>query len=446
MPCALQSKEQRKEVLVTKTALNEEKILRRSRHAHVIVASVEALIKATMSGVFFTLLVKQLGVSDAVTGILSNVVSFGCAVQVFSAAFVGRLRSLRTGAAIFQTLKHLLYAFLYLLPFLPMPAGARIPVFAVVYALATVSGNLITPARFHWMMSFVRLDERGIFTAHKDMISLVLTIVYNLAMGRVVDHFTALGRPDIGLQLCAATIVILTVTDTVSLLRSADAPAVLENVRKTPSFLSSLRTNFSNRSFVLVILMGMAWNFFDPFSRVYHNVYLLQELECSVTFIVIAGMAGNLIRLALSVPMGRYADRFGFDRSVALGFGLAALSNLLLVFWRPENGAALYLIYQLPFAAALAALTGGLMNIIMQYVPPKDRVGAQGLYAATNGTLNFLGTLAGGGLLAMIQKNGNALFGISVYAQQVLSLVSALGMLVLVFYVRRVVEKLPRVE
>ena len=86
------------------------------------------------------------------------------------------------------------------------------------------------------------------------------------------------------------------------------------------------------------------------------------------------------------------------------------------------------------------------MNIIMQYVPPKDRVGAQGLYAATNGTLNFLGTLAGGGLLAMIQKNGNALFGISVYAQQVLSLVSALGMLALVFYVRRVVEKLPRVE
>ena len=72
--------------------------------------------------------------------------------------------------------------------------------------------------------------------------------------------------------------------------------------------------------------------------------YLLQELECSVTFIVIAGMVGNVVRLLFSVPMGRYADRFGFDRSVALGFGLAAASNLMMAFWTPANGAVLYLL------------------------------------------------------------------------------------------------------
>ncbi len=407
---------------------------------------MEALIKSTLSGVFFTLLVKQMGVSDAVTGILSNVVCLGCTMQAFSAAFVGRLRSLRTGALVMQILQHLMYAFLYLLPFLPMPAGARIPVFAVVYAVAAISGNLITPARFHWMMSFVKLDERGVFTAHKEMITLVITIVYNLVMGRVVDHYTALGRPETGLQLCAVTILVLMVTDSASLLRSADAPGVLADVKKSPSFGSMLRTNVKNRSFLILVLMGMVWNFSDAFSRSYHNVYLLQELDCSVTFVVIAGMVGNVIRLFLSVPLGRYADRFGFDHSVALGFGLAALANVLLIFWRPENGAVLYLLYQLPMAVALAALTGGLMNIILQYVPVKDRVGAQGVYAATNGLFSFTGTLAGGWVLSMIQTGGNRVLGIPMYAQQFLSLVSAVSMAALALFVRYVVEKLPRVE
>lgn len=426
--------------------ITEEAVQLRSRRAHIVIASMEALIKATMSGVFFTMLVKQLGVSDAVTGILSNVVSFGCTMQVFSTAFVSRLRSLRTGTLVMQGIKHLLFAFLYLLPFLPLSLPMRILLFVVVYSVANICGNLITPARFHWMMSFVPLDGRGIFTAYKDMVSLVITIVYNLGMGRVLDHFTAMGRPDIGLKLCALTIVILMTVDSISLLISADSPEVLANVKKTPGSGAAMRACFANRSFVLLILMGMCWNFFDPFTRAYHNVYLLQELECSVTFIVIAGMVGNVVRLLFSVPMGRYADRFGFDRSVALGFGLAAASNLMMTFWTPANGAVLYLLYQIPFSVALAALTSGLMNIILQYVPPKDRVGAQGIYAASNGLLNFTGTLVGGAVLALIQKNGNAVLGIPVYAQQALSLISAIGMLFLVLYVRRVVEKLPRVE
>ncbi len=425
---------------------SDEALLRRSRRSHIVISSVKTLVQTTMSGVFFTLLVKQLGVSDAVTGVLSNVMYLGFAMQAFSAAFIRRLPSLRTGALILYTGQRTLYAFLYLLPFLPLPYGTRIVLFITLYITASLAGNLISPAQFHWMMSFVQPEHRGVFTAHRDMITLVLTIVYNLGMGRVVDHFTAIGRPEIGLRLCAVTILLLMAADAVSILLSADAPGVLENARKEPSFFSAVRANLANRSFLKVVFMGCSWNILSFFCNSYHNVYLLQELQCSTTFIVTAGMVCNVLRLAVSIPVGRYADKYGFARCVTLGFLLAAVATGLLAFWRPSNGAVLYVVYQIPYSIALAALTGSLMNIILQYVPAKDRVSAQGLYGALNGLSGFTGAALGGAVLGAIQANGLVVGGVSVYAQQVLNLTSAVGMALLAVYMRRVVQKLPRVS
>ena len=436
----------RKEVLFTHTSCTDEALMRRSRRAHIVISSVKTLVQTTMSGVFFTLLVKQLGVSDAVTGVLANVMYLGFAMQAFSAAFIRRLPSLRTGALILLTGQRLLYAFLYLLPFLPLPLGVRMTLFVALYITASLAGNLISPAQFHWMMSFVPPGHRGVFTAHRDMITLVLSIVYNLGMGRVVDHFTAMGKPEIGLRLCALTILVLMGMDAASLLLSADAPSVLENARKEPSFLSAVRANLANRSFLKVVFMGCCWNVLSFFCNSYHNVYLLQELQCSATFIAAAGMVCSVLRLLISVPMGRYADRYGFDRCVTLGFLTAAAATGLLAFWRPSNGAVLYIVYQFPYSIALATLTGSMMNIILQYVPTKDRVSAQGLYGAINGLSGFTGAALGGLVLGAVQANGLVIGGVSIYAQQVLNLVSAVGMALLAVYMRRVVQKLPRVS
>lgn len=72
--------------------------------------------------------------------------------------------------------------------------------------------------------------------------------------------------------------------------------------------------------------MGVTWNFFCFFSTSFHNIFLLQELRSTTTFVVVAGMFGNFIRLACSAPGGKYADRSGFARSMGLGFALAALT------------------------------------------------------------------------------------------------------------------------
>lgn len=295
-------------------------------------------------------------------------------------------------------------------------------------------------------MSFVPTNRRGVFLAYKDMFAVIITCVYNLVMGRIVDHFAEIGRPQNALILCAITLFLLLSAYLIAIRFTKDAPEVLDFVKQTPSVAAALRRDLKNRTLLKILVVGASWNFFCFFTTAYHNVYLLQELNCSATFIVLAGLLSNIIRIFLSVPFGKFADRHGFARTLTVGFIFAAVSFGLLSFWKPGNGQLLYILYQLPFSCALASLSGSLVNVLLQYVKPQDRVSSQGIYSASNGIATFLGSFLGGQLLAFVQANGNRVFGFSMYGQQLLSLISSIALFVLVLYTHKIVEKIPRIE
>jgi len=416
------------------------------QRAHISASTVESVVITTMSGVFFTLLVKQMGVSDALAGTLSTIVFCGSIMQAVAIAFIRKIRSIRSTVMLIQTFQYVVYALLYLLPFIPLPKPLRIPLFVFLFVIAALSSHLIAPVRFHWMMSFVPNHRRGVFYAYKDMFAIIITCVYNLVMGRIVDYYTAIGHTQNALLLCAITILLLLTTYLISIRFTKDAPEVLDSVKKIPSIRTVIRDNLHNRILLKIIVVGAAWNFFCFFTTSFHNVYLLQELESSATFIVVAGLFSNVIRIFLSIPFGKFADRYGFARTLTVGFAFAAVSFGILIFWRPANGQLLYLIYHIPHSCALATLSGSLVNVLLQYVKPQERVSSQGLYSASNGLFTFLGSFFGGQLLTIIQKNGNHFLGFSVYGQQVLSLISCIALFLLVIYTHKIVEKIPRIE
>lgn len=417
-----------------------------TRGAYVAEAAFEYFISITVSGAFLTLLVKKMGVSDSLTGIISTLVYLACSMQIFAATFVCRWRSIKVSVLFMQTVQQLLYGFLFMLPFLPMNATLRVVLFVALFLCAHFSSNLVSPAKFNWLMSFVPSNKRGVFTSFNEMTSLLLGMTYTFIMSRIVDHYDALGRSEVGLRLCGIMIFVWMFFHIAALLLAKDSPQVLQEIRKTPSLKASIKANFSNKAYLKILVAVICWNFFANISTPYFPVYLLQELNSTITFIALAGVMGNLFRFAISLPMGRYGDKHGFDRSVRLGFILAAASFFILIFWRPGNGQVLYLLFQLPYAGTMATLCGGLINILFQYVPAKDRVGAMGLYSALGGISAFAGSLAGGAILDKIQGAGNTVLGLPMYAQQFLSLISFVGLCVLVVYQKLVVERMTRLE
>ncbi len=417
----------------------------RTQWAYIAEAAFEYFITLTTGGTFLTLLIKQMGVSDALTGIISSFTTLALAMQLFTVPFIRKRRSIRFSVLWMQTGQQLLYCILFLLPFLPLPAASKPFLCAVLLLLAATLSNLITPVKFNWLNSFVHPERRGVFTAHKEMVSLFTGLVYNFVMSRVVDHFAAAGQPDIGLKLCALVLFIFTVCHVVTLVIAKDAPDVLEDTRHSPPLLPAIRDNLTNPTFFRVLTFALGWNFFCCFFTSYQTVFMLQEAGASATFIAVAGIAGSLARIAVSPWMGKYSDRHGFAKACRLGLSFAAVAYGLLAFQGPANGKVLYLFYNIISAIGMATVAGGMLNILFEYVDARDRVGAMGIYCSLAGLGAFIGSLAGGAVLDAIQKAGNRFLGLSVYGQQVLAAISALGLLATVLYGKFILEKTPRI-
>ena len=100
----------------------------RTRRAYIVEALLEYMIALLVIDAFLAAILKQVGVSDAVTGIVSSFISFACVAQLFSASLVRRGRSMRKMILILDLINQLMFASLYLTPFLPIPQGVKVGV------------------------------------------------------------------------------------------------------------------------------------------------------------------------------------------------------------------------------------------------------------------------------------------------------------------------------
>ena len=95
----------------------------------------------------------------------------------------------------------------------------------------------------------------------------------------------------------------------------------------------------------------------------------------------------------------------------------------------------------------MAGINSGVINFVYDYVEHEDRATAMGVKSAIGGILSFLTALLSGAVLSKIQENGGLLFfGITVYAQQLLSLFSVVAVIALIVYMRLIIAPLQRVE
>ena len=91
-------------------------IYKRSRLLYILEAAFEYFISLLMVGAYLAKVTTAIGISDALTGILSSFVSLGCAFQIAAIFFVKNGSAKRT-VTILHTLNQLFFACVYLVPF-----------------------------------------------------------------------------------------------------------------------------------------------------------------------------------------------------------------------------------------------------------------------------------------------------------------------------------------
>jgi Na+/melibiose symporter-like transporter len=288
-------------------------------------------------------------------------------------------------------------------------------------------------------MSLVDDHHRGRFTANKEMVSLISGMIFSFVMGNVIDHFEAIGNLNGAFIICGITIFILMLSHTLVLIFSKEKPVEVNEKTSTKSLIKEL---LSDKNLFKVILIPTLWAIVSHVSIPFYGSYQIKELGFTMTFVSVLSIVYAIVRTLFSRPLGRFADKHSFASMLNICFIIMVVGFTISVFTTPSNGKIFYTAYYVLYAVAMAGINSSVINLIYDYVDKEKRMSALALSSTFSGFAGFFATLIVSPLVTYIQNNGNTFLGISVYAQQVVSLIAVILSLLLLLYLNTVVRKL----
>jgi len=393
-------------------------IYKTSRTLYIIEAALEYFVSLLVSGAFLAKVSTHLGISDSLTGVITAFVSLGCSFQMLS-IFLSRKSGVKRMVITASVINELLFAAIYLTPFVPLSSGGKTVVFMVCMMAANIIHQMFNSPKIGWYMSLVDDRKRGVFTANKEIISLIGGMIFTTVMGNVMDRFEAAGNLRGGFIVCGITLFALMVGHTLTFVFSKEKPQ--EDAADATAFGPKVRTLLKNRLYIKAVAVGVLWNVATHCATPFYATYQINELGFSLSFVAILGVISSVVRALFSRGMGRFADRHSFADMMLLCMLLMGGSFGVMMFTVPQNGYVLFTVYTVLCAVANAGINSALINLVFDYAPNDLRSEALALQRTVYGLGGFFAALAVSPLITYIQGNANGFLGMTVYAQQVTS-------------------------
>ena len=409
-----------------------------SRFLYIIEAALEYFISLLVTGAYLAKITASIGMNDTLTGILTSFVSLGCGFQMI-AIFLANKRPVKGWVTILHSLNQLAFALIYLVPFIELSKEVKIVLFITLLLLGHIVNNVVNSPKINWFMSLVDDKKRGSFTASKEMVSLIGGMVFSFAMGAVIDRFEEVGNLNGAFIVCGLSVFALMLLHSATLIFSKEKPVEEKEKISTKELLSEL---IKDKNLFKVILVSVLWNVANYAATPFYGSYQIKELGFTMTFVSILSAAYAIVRTVFSKPMGKFADKYSFAKMLNICFIIMIVGFGINVFTVPENGKVFYTVYYMLNAIAMAGINSAVINLIYDYVDKEKRIGALALKSTLAGFAGFFTTLAVSPLVSSIQENGNTFLGLNVYAQQVVSAIAVVLVVVLIIYLNTIVRKI----
>lgn len=411
---------------------------RTTRFLYLLEAAFEYFISLLLTGAYIAKVAGAIGLSDSTVGIVTSIVALGTSFQFF-AVFLSHKFPVKRWVTVFHTINQILLSCVWLTPLFPVGKELKAVLFIAFLLVGYAINHIINSPKINWLMATVDDKNRGRFTAKKEMVSLIGGSIFTYLMGNVFDYFEAQGNQKTAFLIGAVTMLILAMLHTLTLVFSKEKPVEKKPIESPAKEISSL---LRNRRLRAVVLIGALYNISSGISYSFYGTYQVNELGFSMSFIAIMSAAHTVVRCICSVVLGRYADRHSFSSMLRWSFGMLFVGELVMAFTVPANGYIFYSIFFVLFYAVFGAgYANGVMNLTYDTVTKEQRVSAFALYNCACGIMGFLASIPGSLIVKTVQKNGNQLFGHTVYAQQILAVIAAALVGILWFILLRAFPK-----
>lgn len=405
---------------------------------YIIQSGFEYLVTILVTGSFLATITKHLGISDSLTGIIASFVSLGSTFQLLSLLL--RKRRYKPLVVTLSIVNQLLFMLLYIVPLISGSKTVKTGLFVLLIFAAYTIFYLIAPKKTNILMSAVKDEERGIFTADKEIASLLAGMIFSFLMGALFDHFVALGKIRTAFIIAACVMCVLSATQiTAFILVKEDA-----NTIKSEKNSFSLRALLRDKNMLCIMVLFSFYYIITHSASPFFSTYLLGELGLNLKFVSLLSILSSVSRVLVSRFWGRYADRNSFASMFEKCLILMGIAFLFAAFATPQNGKIFFALYYIFHGAAMAGTNSSLINLVYDYSKVENRSQSLAICQAIPGLIGFLATIGFGALVSNVQENGNRFLGFSVYAQQVASVITVLVIIATIIFVHTVVKKMKK--
>ncbi len=418
----------------------DSKEYKRSRNAYSAQCAFEYLVSLLVTDAYLAKLLTDIGLSDALIGIISSFVTGAFLFQIVTLFAISRIKNVKRTAIIFSTASQLLFTCLYFIPFIPASSGVRTVLVTAGILLAYFANYFITSVIYKWGNSFVDPSKRGSYSAGKEMISLIAGMVFTLAVGMIIDKYEDIGNIHGGFLFIAFSGLVLSACNFVCLMLVKKDNGVVRT--KSTGTFKAIKSVLGNGSFRNVIVLTAIWNAGLYLTLGFLGTYKIKELGMTVGTVQIINIVSSLCRVFASKPLGKYTDRRTFAKGIELAMCIAAAAFIINAFTSPKTY-FLIIVFTVLYYVSTAGTNQNFLNIVYSYVPDEYFVHAAAIKNCVGGIVGFLSSIVGSRILSAFQNGDVTIFGTQIYGQQLLSLLSFILIVTAILFTKFVIEKQP---
>ena len=419
----------------------ETKQRRLSQGAYIAEAALEYFISIMITGAYLTNLLNDIGFSTAAQTVISSLVTMTFSAELFSVLLIHKTSSVKRWVTAWNLFNQMLFALMYFTPFFNIPTGIKSAVFLFLLIAGSMIEHSIIPFRTTWHMSNVDNGHRGVFTAKKEIVSLIGGVIFSFIMGQIIDAYEAAGNMNGSFIAGGITIIGLAILHFISmcLIKDNHIEAEYEHKPFFEGLKDSLKVTILDKSYRRVVVVFVLY-YVASASAYSFGAFQRNTLGFSMTFIAVLTLLYSVVRSFFSIPFGKYADKHSWEKMLRICVIIAAAGFFINTFSTPETGKITYTVYYMIYAISMAGINSGILNLTFDYVKEENRSVAIGWKSAIGGVAGFLTSCIESVFIEKIESNGNQIFGITVYPQQLLSLVSAIILIILAIFLYKVVR------
>lgn len=412
------------------------KAYRTSRNAYVMQCTFDYFFQILITDAFLAKVLKDIGLSDSLTGILSSLISLSFLFQLLVIPLISKLGKVRKAVMILDTLSQLMYIGIYAVPFLPFSFSVKAVAVTAMILFGYLFLYLNQQVCYKWGNSFVSPEKRGIFSNTKELISLLSGVVVTLAAGAVMDGFETKGNIHLAFIITAVGMMFICIANFISLSKMQDSE--LSESKTKHSFREIAEHTVANEKFRSVIILSVLSGCATYIMLGFMGTYKIIDLKFPIVTVQIINIAASLLRAVVSRPFGRYSDEKGYARGFYLG-QILFLAGIVSGACTTAVTRWLIVPFTVLYHMSLAGTSNNTFNMAYSYVEEEYILHAMIINNSIKGVAGFLASIVGGRILSAVQNNGNSLFGMNIFGQQFLCILAVILTFTAIIYNKKVV-------